>query len=161
MFLQAVKPIQPLFTQTWINTIESTAVMYPNEDLTTKIPDGFKIAEIFRNQINIDRDATAVFSTATLQGKEAESQGKSNGKQMCFEGYGKHPLDRCFYLRKDLRPEGWTMRVEAVKQLLEGLKKSLDLQERHQDAIKEMDEFLDESKKKDALEAQPKVIGSA
>ena len=53
------------------------------------------------------------------------------------------------------------MRVEAVKQLLEGLKKSLDLQERHQDAIKEIDEFLDESKKKDALEAQPKVIGSA
>lgn len=134
--------------------------MYPDEDLTTKIPDGFKIAQIFRNQININR-ATAAFSTATLQGKEAESQGKTEQKQMCFEGYGKHPLDRCFYLRKDLRPEGWTMRVGAVKQLLEGLKKSLDLQERHQETIKEMEDFLDESKKKDALEAQPKVIGSA
>ena len=57
------------------------------------------------------------------------------------------------------------MRIGAVKQLLEGLKKSPDLQERHRDAIKEMDEFLDESKKKDALETQsqskPTIIGSA
>ena len=59
------------------------------------------------------------------------------------------------------------MRIEAVKKLLEGLRKSPDLQERHRDAIKEMDEFLDESKKKDALGAQsesqskPTIIGSA
>jgi len=167
-FLQAVESIQPSFTLHWINTIESTVVMYPDEDLKTKVPDGFKIAQIFRNQINVNRDATAAFSTATrqgptLQGKEAESQGTT--KQMCFEGYGKHPLDRCFYLNKDRRPDGWTMRIGAVKQLLEGLKKSPDLQERHRDAIKEMDEFLDESKKKDALETQsqskPTIIGSA
>ena len=141
--------------------------MYPDEDLKTKVPDGFKIAQIFRNQINVNRDATAAFSTATLQGKEVPSQGKTEQKQMCFEGYGKHPLDRCFYLRKELRPDGWTMRIGAVKQLLEGLRKSPDLQERHRDAIKEMDEFLDESKKKDALGAQsksqskPTIIGSA
>src|SRR2546423_1831005 len=48
-FLQAVEKIQPLFAQTWSNTIESTAVMSPEEDITTKIPDGFKIAQIFRN----------------------------------------------------------------------------------------------------------------
>lgn len=166
VFLQAVGSIQPLFTQHWTNTIESTAVMYPGEDLKAKIPDGFKIAQIFRNQINVSRDATAAFSTATLQGKEAPSQGKTTEKQMCFEGYGKHPLDRCFYLNKDRRPDGWTMRIGAVKQLLEGLKRSLDLQERHRDAIKEMEEFLDESEKKDALGAQsePKsksIIGSA
>lgn len=162
-FLQAVESIQPSFTLHWINTIESTAVMHPDEDLKTKVPDGFKIAQIFRNQINVNRDATAAFSTATLQGKEAESQGKTEQKQMCFEGYGKHTLDRCFYLRKDLRPEGWTMRIGAVKQLLEGLKKSLDLQERHREAIKEMENFLDESKK-DALETQSQsktIIGSA
>ena len=54
------------------------------------------------------------------------------------------------------------MRIGAVKQLLEGLRKSLDLQERHQEAIKEMMNFLDESKKKDALEAQSKsIVGSA
>ena len=159
--------IQPLFAQTWINIIESTAIIYPDKNLTTEIPNGFKIAEIFRNQINVNRDAMVAFSTATLQGKEAPSQGKTEQKQMCFEGYGKHPLDRCFYLNKDRRPEGWTMRIGAVKQLLEGLKKSLDLQERHRDAIKEMDEFLDESKKKDALGAQsesqskPTIIGSA
>ena len=49
------------------------------------------------------------------------------------------------------------MRIEAVKKLLEGLRKSPDLQERHRDAIKEMDEFLDESKKKDALKESPEI----
>jgi len=63
----------------------------------------------------------------TLQGKEAPSQGKMTTKQMCFEGYGKHTLDRCFYLNDDIRPDGWTMRIGAVRKLLKGLKKSLDL----------------------------------
>jgi len=168
VFLKAVESIQPLFTQHWTNTIESTAVMNPDEDLTAKIPDGFKIAQIFRNQINVrdNRDATAAFSAATLQGQEAPSQGKTEEKQMCFEGYGGHTLDRCFYLNKDRRPDRWTMRIGAVKQLLKGLKKSQDLQERHRDAIKEMEDFLDESKKKEAFEAnedqsKPRIIGSA
>ena len=86
---------------------------------------------------------------------------------MCFEGYGKYTLNCCFYLKKNFRPEEWTMRIGAVKQLLKGLKKSQDLQERHRDAIKEMEDFLDESKKKEAFEAQsedqskPRIIGSA
>lgn len=124
-FLQAVELIQPLFSQTWINTIESTAVMYPSEDLTMKVPDGFKIAQIFRNQANLITNTTAAFSTATLQGKEAESQGKTD--QTCFEGYGRHTLDRCFYLRKDLRPDGWKMDIEKVRLMLQGLRKSPDL----------------------------------
>ena len=40
------------------------------------------------------------------------------------------------------------MKTGAVKLMLEGLKKcSPDLQERYQEAIKEMEDFLDESKK--------------
>jgi hypothetical protein len=160
-FLQAVEKIQPLFSQTWSNTIESEAVMHPEEDLTTRIPNGFKIAQIFRNQANLITDTTAAFSTATatLQGKEALKQ-----DQQCFEGFGHHTLDRCLYLRKDLRPDGWTMRTGAVRRLLEGLKKSPDLQERHQEAIKEMEDFLNESKKEDApsLKAQSKsIVGQA
>ena len=80
--------------------------MYPDKNLTTEIPNGFKIAEIFRNQINVNRDAKAAFSTATLQGQEAPSQGnqdKTMEKQICFEGYGKYTLDYYFYLNKDLR----------------------------------------------------------
>ena len=76
-FLQAVESNQPSFTLHWINIIESTAVMYPDEDLKTKVPNDFKIAQIFRNQININRDAMAAFSTVTLQGKEAPSQSKT------------------------------------------------------------------------------------
>jgi hypothetical protein len=55
-------------------------------------------------------------------------------------------LDRCFYLRKDLRPDGWKMEIEKIRLMLRGLKKSLDLQERHQKAIKKMENFLDRSK---------------
>jgi hypothetical protein len=103
-------------------------------------------------------NATAAFSTATLQGKEAESQGKTD--QQCFKGYGRHTLDRCFYLRKDLRPDGWKMEIGKVERMLRGLKESPDLQERHQEAIKEMKDFLNESKKEDtpSPEAQSKSI---
>jgi hypothetical protein len=165
-FLQAIEAIQPLFTQTWINTIESTAVMYPSEDLAAKIPDGFKIAQIFRNQMNLVTNTTAAFSTATLQGEEAPKPKDQKDQQLCFEGFGRHMLDKCYYLRKDLRPEGWKMEVGKVKRMLQGLKKSQDLQERHKEAIKEMEDFL-ESKKEDTLDqdspkAQPKsIIGQA
>ena len=140
--------------------------MYPDEDLKTKIPDGFKIAQIFRNQINVNdnRDATAAFSTATLQGKEAPSQGdKTETKQMCFEGYGGHTLDRCFYLNKDLRPDGWKMETGKVRRMLGDLKKRPDLQERYQEAIKEMGDFLDESKEDaPSFEARSKsIVGEA
>ena len=62
--------------------------MFPKADLKQEISDGFQIAQIFRNHINIgvsrdtsvsrgatSSDATAVFSTATFQGKELESYG--------------------------------------------------------------------------------------
>ena len=127
--------------------------MYSNKDLKAEIPDGFKIAQIFRNSVSVSRDATrdvtrdttAAFSTSTFQGKESESHSKD---QICFEGFGRHTLDRCFYFQKDLRPDGWTMKTGAVKLMLEGLKKcSPDLQEQHQETIKEMEDFLDELKK--------------
>jgi hypothetical protein len=47
--------------------------------------------------------------------------------------------------------------------MLKGVKKSPDLQERHQEAIKEMEDFLDKSKKDaPSIEAQSKtIIGKA
>ena len=60
-FLLAVEKIAPLFAQTWSNTIESYVVMNPEAEPTTPctgesenklksiIPDGFQIAQIFRN----------------------------------------------------------------------------------------------------------------
>jgi hypothetical protein len=44
--------------------------MSPADDLTAKIPDGFQIAKIFRNQANL-ATAKAAFLTATFQGEEA------------------------------------------------------------------------------------------
>ena len=100
-----------------------------------------------------------------LQEKETESQGKTKQKQIYFKRYRKYPLDYYFYLNKDRRPDRWTMKIKAVKKLLKDLRKSPDLQKQYQDTIKEIDEFLDKLKKKDALEAQsqskPTIIGLA
>jgi Sec-independent protein translocase protein TatA len=49
------------------------------------------------------------------------------------------------------------MDVIKVKLMLKGLKKSPNLQEQHQEAIKEMENFLNESKKEDmSSQAQSK-----
>jgi hypothetical protein len=90
--------------------------MSPADDLTTKIPDGFQIAQIFRNQANLVT-TKAAFSTATLQGEEAppedQDQSQKGKQQTCFDGLRKHSIDRCYYLRKDLRPAGWTMGIKG------------------------------------------------
>jgi hypothetical protein len=79
-FLHAVEKIQPLFAQTWFNTIESKAVMSPTADLTLEIPDGFQIAKIFRNQVNLGGNTKGTFSAATLQGEEAPADGQNQGQ---------------------------------------------------------------------------------
>ena len=158
-FLQAIAQIQPAFANHWTFTIESKAVLSPKADLKEEIPDGFQIAQLFRNQVNLS-STTAAFSAATLQGKEAESQDKTD--QTCFEGFGRHTLDRCFYLRKDLRPDGWKIDVIKIKLMLKDLKKSPNLQEQHQEAIKEIKNFLNKSKKEDvSSQAQSKTIVGA
>src|SRR3989440_8926249 len=65
-FLQAIEKIQPAFALHWSNTIESRAVMSPKADLTKEVPDGFEIAKIFRNQVNLSSSTKGAFSAATL-----------------------------------------------------------------------------------------------
>src|SRR5437762_8362136 len=69
-FLQAIEKIQPAFANHWTFTIESKAVLNPKADLKEEIPDGFKIAQLFRNQITLS-NSKAAFAAATLQGNEA------------------------------------------------------------------------------------------
>jgi hypothetical protein len=40
--------------------------MSSTADLAQEIPDGFQIAKIFRNQVNLDSNTKGIFSTATL-----------------------------------------------------------------------------------------------
>ena len=138
------------------------------DDLTQKIPDGFQIAKIFRNQVNLN--TKAAFSAATLQGEEAPSEDQDQGQrgQKCFDGHGKHTFDRCYYLRKDLRPEGWQMSPGRAKLMMQGLQQNKAIREKYKEAYKEIENFLREAKKKDSKlqvgktsEEQPKsVIGS-
>ena len=99
--------------------------MSPTADLTQEIPDGFQIAKIFKNQVNLGSNTKGAFSAATLQGEEAPTDGQSQGhgqrRQKCIDGYGKHTLDQYHYLNKDLRPEGWKMSPGRAKLMMKGL----------------------------------------
>jgi hypothetical protein len=166
-FLLAIENIQPLFAQTWFNTIESKAVMTPAANLVQEIPDGFQIAKIFRNQVNLGSNTKGAFSAATLQGEEAPTDGQK--RQRCVDGYGKHTPEQCHYLNKDLRPEGWKMSLGRAKLVIKGLKKNKELRDRYKDAYKEIESFLKEKEQKkdgkqqeEKTSEQPKeVIGSA
>ena len=138
-FLQAIEKIQPAFTLHWSNTIESKAVMSPTADLKQEIPDGFQIAKIFRNQVNLGSNTKGAFSAATLQGNEVPSDGQNQDqsgrkRRKCFDGRGRHTLERCFYLNKDLRPDGWQMYPEGAKIVLTGLQQNKNIRERYKNA---------------------------
>jgi hypothetical protein len=159
----------------WTFTIESKAVLDPKADLKKEIPDGFQIAQLFRNQINLG-NTKATFSAAILQGEAAPStdgQNQSGQKrQKCFDEHGRHTIERCYYLNKDLRPEGWQMSLERAKIMIQGLQRNKELRDRYKDAYKEIEAFLKDHKKKDGKDSKPQdektsgeqpkaVIGSA
>lgn len=123
--------------------------MSPDEDITTKIPDGFKITQIFRNQVHLGSYTKGAFSAATLQGEEAPSDGRNqnqNGqkRQKCVKGHSKHTPDQCYYLNKDLRPDGWRWRPEGAELVFQGLKQNKKLQDRYKNAYKELESFLED-----------------
>ena len=59
-----------------------------DEDITNKIPNGFKIAQIFRNQLNLSTTKAAFAAAATLQGEEAppDDQNQNNHGQNSNQG---------------------------------------------------------------------------
>ena len=77
--------------------IESKGVMSPKADLTKEMPDGFQIAQMFRNHVNLGSNTKGAFSAVTLQGEEApadnQDQNRGQRRQKCFDGYGKHTPD--------------------------------------------------------------------
>ena len=48
-----------------------------DKDITSEILDGFKIVQIFRNQIVLNGNTKGAFSAATLQGEEAPPDGQN------------------------------------------------------------------------------------
>ena len=171
-FLQAIEKIQPAFANHWTFTIESKAVLNPTADLKKEIPDGFQIAQLFRNQLTLS-NTKAAFAAATLQGNEAPSDGQNqdqNGQKQgkCIEGHGNHTLEQYYYLNKNLRPEGWKIRSGKARIIFKGLQQNKDLRKRYRITYKEIETFLKEQRKDGKQQEektsgeQPKVIiGSA
>ena len=106
-FLQAVEKIQPAFANHWSFMIESKGVMTPTADLKKEIRDGFQIAQMFRNHVNLSYNTKGAFTATTLQGEEALADSQSSNRgQKCVSGYGKYPVDQYYILNKHLRPKG-------------------------------------------------------
>jgi len=108
-FLQAVEKIQPAFANHWQFMIESKGVMTPTADLAKEIPDGFQIAQMFRNHVNLNQNTKGAFSAATLQGEEAppdgQDQNRGQNRQKCVKGHGGYTPDECHYLNKKAWPD--------------------------------------------------------
>src|SRR5256714_14222916 len=100
-FLQAMRKIQPAFANHWPFMIESKGVMTPTADLAKEILDGFQIAQMFRNHVNLNQNTKGAFSAATLQGEEAppdgQDQNRGQNRQKCIKGHGGHTPDECHY----------------------------------------------------------------
>jgi len=48
-------------------------------NLVQEILDGFQIAKIFRNQVNLGGNTKGAFSAATLQGEDAPTDSQNQG----------------------------------------------------------------------------------
>src|SRR5256886_10933245 len=95
-------PRSTLFPYTTLfrsNTIELKAVMSPEANLAQEIPDGFQIAKIFRNQVNLSSNTKGAFLVATLQGRSeehtSELQSQSNLVCRLLLEKKKHRLHMC------------------------------------------------------------------
>src|SRR2546423_1931281 len=141
-FLQAVEKIAPLFAQTWCNTIETKAVMTPEIQLNTVIPDGFQIAQIFRNQHLLTSKATkGAFAGSTFQGEQAPSSSRSKKCPL----HERHNIDNCYNLNKAKRPEGWTWIKRTATETIKFIEKDSKSQEKYKDILAEAKEFLEKS----------------
>ena len=161
-FLRAVEKIAPLFSQTWSNTIETTAVMTPEADLKATIPDGLKIAQIFRNQRYAKTSGSkASFPSSTLQGEQAPQGARSRKCPI----HGGHPPEDCFVLNKDKRKADWVWNEFSAKKVVTVFKKDSKLKEKHNDILTEAQDFLKgkEEKASTSQDTPPKatVTGSA
>ncbi|MFL5692379.1 MAG: reverse transcriptase domain-containing protein [Ktedonobacteraceae bacterium] len=159
-FLQAVEKIAPLFTQTWSNTIETKAVMTPEIQLNTVIPDGFQIAQIFRNQHLLTSKATkGAFAGSTFQGEQAPSSSRSKKCPL----HERHNIDNCYNLNKAKRPEGWTWIKRTATETIKFIEKDSKSQEKYKDILAEAKEFLEKSEtaSQGTTQSNLKVTGSA
>jgi len=140
-FLQAVEKINPLFTQTWFNTIEANAVMSPETQLKTVTPDGFQIAQIFRNQHSLRSNTTqGAFTAHTFQREQAPSSLKPEECPL----HRCHDLDNCYTFNKAKRPDDWTWNKRAASEAVKIIERDTESQEKYRDILTEAKEFLND-----------------
>ncbi|RMZ76754.1 hypothetical protein DV736_g6702, partial [Chaetothyriales sp. CBS 134916] len=155
-FLQAISKINPLFSQTWLNTIETKAVMNPEANLEQEIPNGYQIAQIFRNQQRQSRESKSSFA-ATLQGESAPAGPRTSPKCPI---HLHHPEEDCFTLHKDKRPQEWKWTKRTAQQTIAVLEKKPKLKEKFADTMTEATQFI-KSTEQTSSEADQQPIGAA
>ncbi|XP_044714489.1 uncharacterized protein HRG_11956 [Hirsutella rhossiliensis] len=116
-FLQAVSSINEPFTDYWINKMEDEAVT-GKPDWKDHFPDGIKISEIFERAHRIKNAGSkgnndkggafpAGFQGRDKDGKQKPTSDDEKKENRCVCGNKFHSINKCFYLDKTIRPEGW------------------------------------------------------
>jgi hypothetical protein len=143
------------------------AVMTPEIQLKTVIPDGFQIAQIFRNQHSLKANTATkgAFAGSILQEEEAPSGPRSKRCPI----HHRHQEDICYNLNKAKRPEDWTWNKRAASETVKFLEKDSKAQEKYKDILTEAKEFLEKSgtapqattTTKTTTQSNQKITGSA
>jgi hypothetical protein len=140
--------------------------MTPEIQLKTVTPDGFQIAQIFRNQQSFKSNAAiGAFAGSTLQGEEAPSSLRPTKCPI----HRIHDQDKCYTLNKAKRPEDWTWNKRIASDAIKFIEKDSKSQEKYKDILTEAKEFLGRSEtasqatttSKTTTQSNQKVIGSA
>ncbi|KAM4058300.1 hypothetical protein HRG_014627 [Hirsutella rhossiliensis] len=157
-FLQAVSSINEPFTDYWINKMEDEAVT-GKPDWKDHFPDGIKISEIFERAHRIKNAGSkgnndkggafpAGFQGRDKDGKQNPTSDDEKKENRCVCGNKFHSINKCFYLDKTIRPEGWVPHEPALKKIRDKLESDIDLK-RKVDAILDRTGTLLESDKKE------------
>ncbi|KAK9427166.1 hypothetical protein V1505DRAFT_389053, partial [Lipomyces doorenjongii] len=121
-FIKTVSPIVPDFTGYWRQKLERL------QRKDSPIPDGYDIAEYFRNdwrkrKADASYEKTGSFAI-TLQGRESENP--ANTKRSCLCGRN-HSYRKCWYLVESSRRPGWQPDAAIEARIKEALEKDPQL----------------------------------
>jgi hypothetical protein len=115
--------------------------MSPETQLKTVTPDGFQIAQIFRNQHLLRSNTTqGAFAAYTLQREQAPSNLKPEECPL----HRCHDLDNCYTFNKAKKPDDWTWNKRAASEAVKFIERDTESQEKYRDILTETKEFLND-----------------
>ena len=113
-FLKAVEAITPQFSYHQSAKVQEVVLEYSFKDAATRIHDGFKIAQLFKEECVSKAGKTqgGIFTTGeTLQGESPPAR-------TCILKHPGHTTDTCFALNPKQRRAGYTLRLGTARAIV-------------------------------------------